>query len=81
MPTEALHDAHYSIRAEVIGFEDTDAVLRLEHGGELRWSIRQLPDDAKKGASVQLILSTRRTEDEERERLAKSILNHILKGT
>jgi len=78
---EELHDAQYSIKAEIVGFEDTNAVLRLEPGGELRWNIRQLPEDAKKGAFVQLILSTGKTEEEERERLAKSILNHILKGT
>ena len=75
-----LHD-RYTIAATISKFEDTFAVLITTDGQLLRWPIKQLPDDCAVGSQVQLMVSTAQLDEEERTRLAKTILNEVLKPT
>ena len=62
-------------------FEDDKAVLKLADGQELIWPRAHLPGSAKEGTAVKLKLLTDIGEVVEREELAKSILNEILKNS
>lgn len=58
--------------------EGTSAVLRLEDNQELIVSKTELPKGVKEGAALFLLLSEHTTEEEHREKLAKTLLNEIL---
>ena len=59
-------------------FENGASVLRLENGQELVVPQAELPKDVKEGAALFILISESKTEEEAREKLAKSILNEIL---
>jgi hypothetical protein len=71
----------YYTRGTVDRFEGTQAVLMLDDGQELVWPIKNLPDDAKEGTSVRVVLSTSATDEEERKKTAKTMLNEIFQGS
>ncbi len=58
-------------------FEGSSAVLRIE-GQELIVAREELPKDIQEGATLFLLVSPSASEEEAREKLAKSILNEIL---
>lgn len=59
-------------------FEGESAVLRIEGGQELVVAKEELPKDIAAGAALFLLISQSKSEEEAREKLAKSILNEIL---
>ncbi len=59
---------------------ENEAVLALNDGQELRWPKHLLPNGAEKGASVRIIIHDKKTDQEERDRLARSLLNEIFGG-
>lgn len=59
------------------GGEGSSAVLRAD-GQELVVPRAELPKDAQEGAVIFLLVSQSASEEEAREKLAKSILNEIL---
>ena len=59
-------------------FEGKLAVIKTETGTEIFWPIKDLPDDIVSGNVIRLTLTTNENESEEREALAKSMLNEIL---
>ena len=59
-------------------FENGAGVLRLENGQELVVPQAELPKEVKEGAALFILISESKTEEEAREKLAKSILNEIL---
>ena len=60
-------------------FEGKTAIIKTEDGQEIIWPIKNLPDETAEGSAVRLLLSTKKTDEEEREKLAKNMLNQILK--
>ncbi len=66
------------LKATVSGFEGTSAILTVEGGMTVRWPIKQLPDDVREGSTIRLIASSTRTEQEEREKLAREVINSLL---
>ena len=70
----------YSITATIDRFEDKRAVLVTNDGQTLYWDIKNLPEDALAGTVVRLILATSKTEEEERAKLAKTLINEIIKN-
>lgn len=68
----------YSIKAVIDRFEGVFAVLKLDDGQSLNWPIKNLPDDIKGGQVIRLFITTSQTEQEEREKTAKALLNEIL---
>lgn len=69
----------YFLQAVVKKFEGKFAVLETDDGQELRWPIKNLPDDAQAGQSVRLIISTAQSEHADREKLAQAVINKILR--
>jgi hypothetical protein len=68
----------YSLKGVIDRFEGMFAVLKLDDGQTLNWPIKNLPDDIKESQSVRLVFFTSQTDDEEREKTAKALLNEIL---
>lgn len=67
------------VAASVDRLESERAVLILDDGQKLDWPASELPADVSEGARVKLVLLSAKTEQEAREKMAKDILNEILK--
>jgi len=72
-------EKNYFLAGLIDRFEDKMAVIIIKDDQRLLWPIKNLPEDCEKGAVVRIILSTSKTDQEEREKVAKTILNEILK--
>jgi hypothetical protein len=59
-------------------FEGTEAVLIFEDGKELLWPVKNLPEGLREGAVLRLTISSEKTAEEERRKLAKELINEIL---
>jgi len=70
----------FSLKAAIDRFEGTFAVIRTEDSQEIVWPIRNLPDNTAEGESIILLVSTSQNDTEERERIARAMLNEILKN-
>jgi len=70
----------YFLEGTLERFEDKMAVVITNDGQKLLWPISNLPAVCDKGSKVRIILSTAQTDQEEREGIAKTILNEILKN-
>jgi len=68
-----------SLNAVIDRFEGMTAVLRIEGGQEVRWPTKFLPDQVREGTVVRLTLASELTEEREREQVARTILNELLK--
>ena len=60
-------------------FEGQFAVLATEDGQTINWPQDKLPPDAAEGSQIKLVMFSAKTEEEEREKMAKAVLNEILK--
>lgn len=69
----------YSLTGAIDRIEEDKAVIRLNDGQEIFWPSEKLPEDAKEGEVVRIKLFTSSTESEEREKIAKRLLEEILK--
>jgi hypothetical protein len=79
MTEEKNNSKQYHLKATLDRFEGKQAVLKTDDGQEIVWPIKNLPDDIHEGSVVRLVLSTSQTDEEERQKMAKSLLNEILK--
>jgi hypothetical protein len=59
--------------------EGDKAVIRLDDGQQVIWPMADLPEGAAEGEAVRLVLYTAKDDQAEREQMAKTILNEILK--
>lgn len=66
------------MRAVLDRFENNSGVLRFEGSQELVVPKDELPKDVKESAVLFLLFSESASEEEARQKLAKSILNEIL---
>ncbi|OGF21151.1 hypothetical protein A2257_01425 [Candidatus Falkowbacteria bacterium RIFOXYA2_FULL_38_12] len=69
------------IKATIDRIEECFAVLRTDDTQEILWPLKSLPKEAKEGMAVRLILSTDENEEEERKKIAKTLLNEILQNS
>jgi len=76
-PSSTNHE--YSLSALVDRFEGKSAVIRFQDGQELRWPIKTLPDDVHEGSAVRVTVTTSASDEEERARVARAMLNELLK--
>jgi hypothetical protein len=67
------------LKGVVDRFEGEKAVVRLDDGQQVIWPFNGLPEGLSEGEAVRLVLYTAKDDEVEREHLAKSILNEILK--
>jgi hypothetical protein len=58
--------------------EGEQVIIRLPDGQEINWPKKQLLE-FKEGAAVKLVIQTEGEAEQERQKLAKTILNEILK--
>lgn len=66
------------IKATIDRFEGEVAVIKTDDGQEILWPKKDLPEDAKEGSALRLNASTSQGDEEERTKLAKTLLNEIL---
>lgn len=71
---------NYFLEGVIDRFEEKMAIIITKDGQKLAWLIKNLPDSCVVGMSVRLVLSTEKTDEQEREKMAKTILNKILKN-
>lgn len=70
----------YEITATLDRFEEKKAVFKTDNNQTILWDIKNLPEDMEIGAVARLTLSTSKTQEEEREKVAKQMLNEIIKN-
>ena len=73
-------EKQYSITGKIIRFEGKHAIIELEGGNNLAWPSARLPHDANEGSSVVLKIRTPQSEAQEKEDIAKAILNQVLES-
>lgn len=61
-------------------FEGEYAVLRVKDAKEIMWPRRALPPDAREGCVFYLQALSSQEKEAEREALAKTLLNEVLKN-
>ncbi len=76
---EEILNKRKSVSATVDRFENNLVVLKCDDGQVLNWSADNLPATLTEGERVKLVLFTEGAEKQEREELAKKILNELLK--
>jgi len=78
-PSSQNNERHY-LSATIEKFQDKMAVLAIADGQKLSWPIKDLPDDCEIGQKIRLIFSTSQSDQVERQQIAKTLLNEILKN-
>jgi len=59
--------------------EENKAVIKLDDGQQVIWPVSDLPEGLTEGDSLRLVILTAEEDGDAREKLAKQILNEILK--
>ena len=59
-------------------FEERQVIIKTADQQEVRWPINNLPEQVKQGDGVRLVITTSQTAEEDREELAKTLLNRLL---
>ena len=65
--------------AVVDRIEGEQAVLKFDDGQTLLWPRDKWPIEASEGMALKIVLMTESDEEAEREKIAKAVLNEILK--
>lgn len=73
-----LEKKQCSLSGKIIEFQDMVAVIETTQGQRIHWPIRNLPDDCVKGSEILVKIYTKDGEAQEKENIAKSLLNQIL---
>ena len=68
----------YALQLLLVRFEDRFAVLSHESAGEVRWPIKNLPDDVKPGDIVTLRVASPRAEEEEKYATMRKLLEDLI---
>ena len=78
-PTDKTFGQESVLEGIIDRLEKTKAVIKTKDGQKLLWPIDNLPDDTSEGEVVELTLCTNKTKTSDQERVAKAVLNEILK--
>jgi len=76
----SVSEMEYNLNVTIKKFEGTFAILKTKDKQEIKWPIKNLPDDIEVGKEVRLVLSSEKTDKESKEKLARAVLNSILAG-
>jgi len=68
------------LRGTIDRFEEDQAVIILDDGQQLLWPKSKLTDDTLAGQAINLYLSEDDLGTNEKNKLAKDVLNEILQG-
>ena len=69
----------YFINGTIDRFEDGAAIIKTQDGQTLKWPKENLPHDYKAGHAVTLLIKNSENDQAQREQMAKTILNQLLK--
>lgn len=75
---EEIERQQYFLKGAIDRIEGEKAIILLDDGQEISWQKEKLPGDASEGSRVRILIMTSESDQKERERLAKAILNEIL---
>ena len=64
--------------AKVQSLDETKAILQFEDGQTITWPRTLLPQAIKKDQLVRVLVHDQATEEDERKRLAKALLNEVM---
>jgi hypothetical protein len=67
------------LNGKIERFEGKQAIISLATGQELDWPIKNLPEGADQNTSVRILIKTSASDQQDKEELAKTIINKILK--
>ncbi len=70
---------NYFLKGVISNFEHKSAVIEIEDSQKIFWPINNLPQECEKGTPIRLVLKTSLNDEEEMEKIAKTVLNKILK--
>ena len=68
----------FIVKGVVDRFEEKLAVIKTEDQTEILWPIKNLPEEISAGTAIKLTLSTNESNEQDRQALAKTMLNDIL---
>jgi len=67
------------LTGKILEFQEMVAVIELENNQKILWPIKNLPEDSATGQTVTITIGTNVSQQIEREKIAKTILNQILR--
>ena len=71
--------ANLSITGIIDRLEEKMAVIRTEDGQQIIWPIAKMPEGITEGEAIKLSIVTDKKETKEQEKIAKEVLNEILR--
>ena len=74
-----IYDSPYTIKGHIKSFVDKIAIIALETGQLIEWPIAQLPKDCNEGLEITVSLHTPLSITVAKNKLAKQLLNELLK--
>ncbi len=75
-----MSDLPHALSATIQSIDRENAVLLTKDGQTIRWPVRLLKPESTPGTAVHLLVLSDTDASDERERLAKQVLNEMLKG-
>ncbi|MEK7653639.1 MAG: hypothetical protein AAB358_04130 [Patescibacteria group bacterium] len=79
MTDEHNNSGRFCLNATIDRLAESGAVIRTADGQEIVWPIAGLPEGTSEGAAIKLTIVTDEVNKIEQEKLAKAVLNEILK--
>ena len=71
----------YFLTGKINHFEEKMAIIEIEDGQKISWPIVSLPAECQAGSEVKIFLSTNLSDNLEKEKIAKAVLNEIFNNT
>ncbi len=69
----------HSQKVTIEKLTETSATLVMQDGQKITWDKKLLPANAKEKDTLSMIIHSKETDSQEREKLAKQILNELFK--
>jgi hypothetical protein len=67
----------YTQPAKIKTLQEKQVILQLPDGQEFTWPRNLLPESIKEGQAIRVLLHDAETEEEERQKLARALVNEI----
>lgn len=77
MPEQLDHKFVQKIKVKSL--DGNHAILVLPDGQEMKWPKSLLPDDIKNNQELRIIVHDKKTEEDERQEIARALLNELIK--
>jgi ribosomal protein S1 len=74
-----IYNTPYTIKGYIKDIKKTKAIIKLKKGGEIEWPKFKLPKNCKNGSEITLALFSLNDSKNQKNFLAKQLLNELLK--